>query len=254
MIAEERRANLLQALNDNGYIQVAELAEELKISSATIRRDLFRLEKEGLCIRKRGGAVRATSEVVFELPYKIKQFQYVEEKKRIGLAAASYVDEGDTILLDAGSTTYAVAQALAHLKHLTVVTNDLQIAVCLAANPNFQLVCTGGAARPYVFSLQGWQTETFIKNLQVNMTFLGADAIDNDGYITNTNLDEVGIKQAMIEAAQRVILVTDSSKFKKIGFYRVCDLAQVNLVLTDRGISPESLELLDTKDIEYQLV
>jgi DeoR family transcriptional regulator of aga operon len=86
------------------------------------------------------------------------------------------------------------------------------------------------------------------------MTFLGADAIDNDGYITNTNLDEVGIKQAMIEAAQRVILVTDSSKFKKIGFYRVCDLAQVNLVLTDRGISPESLELLDTKDIEYQLV
>src|SRR3989304_2810858 len=128
MIAEERRASLIQALNNTGYIQVAELAEELKTSSATIRRDLYRLEKEGLCIRKRGGAVRASPETVFELPYKIKQFQFVEEKKRIGQAAANLVEEGDSLILDAGSTTYAVALALGRLQRITVVTNDLQIA------------------------------------------------------------------------------------------------------------------------------
>jgi DeoR/GlpR family transcriptional regulator of sugar metabolism len=254
MIAEERRACLLRSLNDTGYVQVAELAEELAISSATIRRDLYRLEKEGLCIRKRGGAVRASQEMAFELPYKIKQFQFVEEKKRIGFAAARLVEEGDTILLDAGSTTYALAMALIHLTRITVVTNDLLIAGRLAANPNIHLICTGGSARPFVFSLQGWQTETFIKNLKVNKTFLGADAIHADGYITNTNLDEVSIKQAMVEAAEQVVLVSDSSKFKKMGFYRVCDLSRVARVITDCGLPPDSIELLAAKNVPYELV
>jgi DeoR family transcriptional regulator, aga operon transcriptional repressor len=254
MIAEERRATLLQALNQNGYIQVAEFADEIGISAATIRRDLFMLEKEGLCIRKRGGAVRASNEVVYELPYTIKQYQHVEEKARIARAAVGLLEPGDSIIFDAGSTTYAVAQLLSGWSQLTVVTNDLQIAVRLAANPNIQLITTGGSVRPYVFSLQGWQTEAFIKSLKVKKTFLGADAIDSQGFVLNTNMDEVGIKQAMIEAAEQVILVTDSTKFGKSGMFRVCDLSEVDLVITDNDIPGASLDLLVNKKISYRLV
>jgi DeoR family transcriptional regulator, aga operon transcriptional repressor len=254
MLAEERRANLLQVLNDTGYIQVADFAEKFSISSATIRRDLMLLEQEGLCIRKRGGALRASDKVAHELPYAIKQFQNVAEKKRISLAAAELISEGDHIILDAGSTTFAVAQAIVHRKQLTVVTNDLQIAVCLASNPNINLVCTGGSVRQYVYSLQGWQTETFIKHLKVAKTFLGADAIDPEGYVINTNLDEVGIKQAMVDAADKVILVTDSTKFDKTGFYRVCDLNKINLLLTDSAISTPALDLLRSKGVAHRMV
>jgi DeoR family fructose operon transcriptional repressor len=244
MLAEERRAILIQELNNNGYIQVADLAEQFSTSAATIRRDLYQLEKEGLCIRKRGGAVRSSQGVTLELPYSIKQNRAMEEKKRIAEAAEQLVEEGDTILLDAGSTTYALAARLVVNQRITVVTNDLHIAVKLAGNPNITLITTGGVARPYVFSLQGWQTESFIRNLKVDKTFLGADAIHADGMVANVNIDEVAIKQAMIEAADQVILLADSSKFDKTGFFKVCSLARISKVITDRGITKDNLELI----------
>jgi DeoR/GlpR family transcriptional regulator of sugar metabolism len=168
----------------------------------------------------------------------------VDEKQRIAEEASRLVDEGNTIILDAGSTTYALALQLLQKHNIRVVTNDLQIAVSMAANPNINLICTGGIVRPYVFSLQGSQTESFIKQLRVDKTFIGADAIHPDGSIYNVNIDEVSIKQAMISVASQVILIADSSKFEKTGFVKICDLSQVQLVITDRGLSPEKSELI----------
>ncbi len=143
ILAEERRAILLQELKENGYLQAAELAEKLNTTAITIRRDLSLLETEGLCIRKRGGAVRSSQSVTLELPYQVKQNSCIPEKKRIAEAAVRLVKPGSTILLDAGSTTYALALLLSQ-KRITVVTNDLQIAVKLAGNANINLICTGG--------------------------------------------------------------------------------------------------------------
>jgi DeoR family fructose operon transcriptional repressor len=253
IIAVERRAILLSELNENGYIQAAELAQKLNISPITIRRDLSRLEAEGLCIRKRGGAVRSAQSITLELPYQIKQNSYIVEKKRIAEEAVKLVKPGNTIILDAGSTTYSLAHLLSQ-KRITVVTNDLQIAVKLASNPNINLVCTGGSARLNVFSLHGSQVDAFIRTLRVDITFLGADAIHKDGTVSNVNLEEALLKQAMIQAADRVILLADSSKFNKTSFVKVCNLNDLEMIITDRGISKEQQEFLESVNIHALIV
>lgn len=254
MIAEARRAILLKELNDNGYVQATELAGRLNLSAVTIRRDFALLEKEGLCIRKRGGAVRSAQGVTLELSYEIKRGQRIAEKKRIAEAAAKLVEDGDTLILDAGSTTYALALLLLSKQRITVVTNDLQIACKLASHPNLRLICTGGFARASVFSLQGSQTESFIKNLRVDKTFLGADAIHSDRTVTNVNFEEVPIKQAMLRAANRVYLVADSSKFEKSGFVKVCDLSDVDAIITDSGIPKDKLAELQALGLSVVVV
>ncbi len=249
MLAEERRAILHSKLREDGYVQVTELADEIGISSATIRRDLIMLEKEGVCIRKRGGAVRTAHGVTMEIPYEIKRRRNTEEKSRIALAAINFVENGDTILLDAGSTIYSLALLLHNKERLTVVTHDLNIAVKLATNPNIKLICTGGIARENVFTLEGTQVTDFIRTLRVDKTFLGADAIHTDGVISNVNIEEVPIKQAMVNAADKVILLTDSSKFAVTGFAKVCDIADVDQIITDQGISKDQLEMINKRNV-----
>ena len=236
MIAEERRALLLNKLQEDGYIQVSALAEEFDISSATIRRDLIMLEQEGICVRKRGGAVRSTQGVTMELPYDVKQHRNTDEKNQIANAAINLVNDGDTILLDAGSTIYQLAVLLHTKERLTVVTHDLNIAHKLATNPKINLICTGGIARANVYTLQGAQVVDFIRGLRVDKSFIGADAIHADGTISNVNIEEVPIKQAMIQAAEEVILLCDSSKFGITGFAKVCGIEELDYLITDRGI------------------
>ena len=250
MLAEERKALLIRRLRDNGYIQVTDLANELGISSATIRRDIIDLEKEGLCIRKRGGAVRSSQGVTMELPYDVKKYRNTDAKNRIAKEALKLIENGDTILLDAGSTVFALATLLNTKDHLTVVTHDLNIAYKLAANPNINLICTGGVARANVYTLQGAQVVDFIRDLKVDKSFIGADAIHKDGTISNVNIEEVPIKQAMIKAANQVILLTDSSKFGTTGFAKVCDVSELNYLITDDNIPEEYIGCCDDKGVQ----
>jgi len=243
----------MKLLSETGYVTITELADKLGISPITIRRDLLTMEKEGICIRKRGGAVSHSQRVTMELPYTIKQVQNVEAKRRIAEAAARLVEDGDTIILDSGSTTFALAQKLASRNRLSVVTNDLQIATKLAANPNINLICTGGVARSNVFSLQGELAESCIRNLRVDMTFLGADAVHPDGGIFNVNIEEVAIKRAMINAAANVILLADSSKFEVPGFAKICELAQIDTVITEERIKPDTREMIRS-NIRHDLI
>jgi len=246
MIADERRALLIGKIREEGYIQVTEIADELKISSATIRRDLTQLEKEGFCMRTRGGAIRISQSTTLELPYELKKQKYIEEKNKITHMAVDLIEDGDTLILDAGSTTYALAQLLTNKQRLTVVTNDLQIAISLASKPNVHLILTGGIARPHVFSLQGTEVVDFIRNLKVDKTFLGADAIHEDGSIGNVNIEEVAIKQAMVEAGSTVILLADSSKFEMIGFAKVCEFKDIDILITDANYPQQIRSLLNS--------
>lgn len=247
MIPAKRRALLMTLINESGYAQAANLAEELGVSQLTIRRDLQLMEKEGLVIRKRGGAISRNKSVTMELPYSIKRLQNLEIKKRIAKAALTMVEDGNSIILDSGSTTYALAQRLVAKNRLSVVTNDLYIATKLAANPDINLICTGGVARANVFSLQGALAELCIRDLRVEITFLGADAIHKNGGIFNVNIDEVPIKQAMIDAATKVVLIVDSSKFKVRGFARICDLSRIDTVITDDGMAAKTRQMIQDK-------
>ena len=246
MISEERRARLMKLISERGYVQVTDLVKQFDVSPVTIRRDLETMEKEGLLIRKRGGAIRRSQGVTMELPYIIKQVQNIEIKKRIAEQALGMVEDGFSVILDSGSTTFELAQKLVTKTRLSVVTNDLYIATKLAANPDINLICTGGVARSNVFSLQGAIAETCIRNLRVEITFLGADAIHPDGGIYNVNIDEVSVKHAMIESAPKVVLLVDSSKFEVCGFAKICSLSQIDTVITDDGVSDETREMINS--------
>jgi len=253
LIPDERRSFLLQELNEYGVLHIKDSAKKLNISQVTLRRDLANLESEGLCLRKRGGAVKTFASVSTELPYEIKRNQRNEEKKRIGKAASKLVTDGATIILDSGSTTYALSTFLNTVSRLTVVTNDLQIALKLANFSNIQTICTGGSVRSNVFSLQGNEVVRFIEDLKVDMAFLGADAIDSDLVIGNVLYDEVAIKKAMIKAARKRVLLADSSKFYRSGFMKVCDLRDLDLLISDSGLDEACASKLRTAQVNFHL-
>jgi len=250
MITEERRTLILRKLSESRFVQVSELADEFGVSTVTIRRDLDTMEEEGLCIRKHGGAIRVNPGVALEMPYDVKRFEMVSEKERIAKQALEIIEDGDTFILDSGSTTFALASMLNNKVRITVVTNDLKIAVKLAENPKINLICTGGIARSSIFSLEGAMTESFIKNITVDKTFLGADAIHQDGVISNVNIEEVAIKQAMVKAADTTILLADSSKFNKDGFAKICDLKDIDILITDQGISEKACLMIKSTPVK----
>jgi DeoR/GlpR family transcriptional regulator of sugar metabolism len=174
-----------------------------------------------------------------ELPYEVKQHRNTDEKSRIAQAAIQMVQNGDTILLDAGSTIFQLANLLHTKERITVVTHDLNIAHKLSTNPKINLICTGGIARANVYTLQGAQVVDFIRDLRVDKSFIGADAIDTNGIISNVNIEEVPIKQAMIRSANESILLCDSTKFGTTAFAKVCELSDLSAVVTDKGV-PEA--------------
>ena len=254
LIAEERRSLLLEELNEHGFLQISDISKKIDISPITLRRDLAILESEGLFLRKRGGAVKTFVNVSLELPYEIRRNQNDVEKKKIGEAAANLISNGSTIILDSGSTTYALSTFLRSKSRLVVVTNDLQIAVKLANYSNIQTICTGGYVRSNMFSLQGTGVVKFISDLKVDICFLGADAIEQDLSVSNVTYEEAAIKMAMIKAAKQVILMADSTKFKRSGFVKVCDLMQIDTVITDNRIAPDHLLALQQSGVNFLLV
>ena len=253
MIAEERRSILVNKLREEGYVQVTELADELGISSATIRRDIILLDKEGICTRKRGGAVRTAQGVTMEIPYATRRLRNLAEKGAIAKEALKFIENGNTLLLDAGSTVYSLALLLHQRERLTVVTHDLNIAQKLATNQHINLICTGGIARENEYILEGAQVIDFIRSLRVDKVFLAADAIHPDGWIANVNINEVPIKQAMLSASQQIILLSDSSKFSTTGFAKVCDISEVDTLITDRNIDNRTLEFLKSREVNVIL-
>ncbi len=254
MIGEERRALILKKLSENRYVQVSDLAEEFDVTTVTIRRDLDEIEAEGLCIRKRGGAIRVNPGVTMEMPYDIKRLEMVAEKERIARTALDLIDDGDTFILDAGSTTYALALLLNTKIQITVVTNDLEDRGQTGGKSEDQFDLHRWGGKNFRFFFARGNHKSFIRNIKVDKTFMGADAIHNDGTISNVNIEEVSIKQAMINAADQTILLADSSKFMNSGFFKVCDLSDIDLIITDDGVLENTRELIISKNTKSMIV
>lgn len=254
MLAEERRASLLKEVTSRGYIEVSEMSARFDVSEPTIRRDLDQLQEEGKLIRTRGGAIAATRSTTLVVPYETKRHANTEQKQRIAVEAVKFVREGDRIILDAGSTNFELALKLMQSRMLTVVTNDLRIGVQLAGNPNIELISTGGIARAAVYSLVGPETIDFLHSIHVETTFVAVDAVHPDGGVYNNIPEEAGVKKAMIQAAEKVILVVDSSKFDSRGFAHICDLDRIDVLITDSDVPEATLERFQQSDVEVKLV
>jgi len=235
----ERRQAILDQVRDRGYVRAVELTSALHVDSSTIRRDMERLERAGLIRRMHGGALPADPADTIDTPYEVRRSQRLAEKTAIGAAAAELVEDGQSVLIDNGSTAYQVASALGSYRDLTVVTNDLMVAMCLRNQGVRQVHVTGGLLLDTVFTLVGPVATHAVEGLHVDWAFLGAEGVDPDAGITNINVVEIPLKRAMIAAARNVAVVADSSKLGRRSLATVCALDDVDAVITDDGIPAE---------------
>jgi DeoR family transcriptional regulator, aga operon transcriptional repressor len=233
---------ILERLSADGSVSVADIATELDVSAATVRRDLRLLEDQRLLGRTHGGAV--PQGVLYELPLRYKSGRQTEQKLRIAREAANRVLDGWAIGLTGGTTTTEVARVLVERERLTVVTNALNIASELAVRPNLKLVVTGGVARPESYELVGPIAEASLEGLNLDMVFLAVDGISPTAGLTTHHEIEAGTNRALLERARHVTVVADSSKIGKVAFARICQLSQVDELITDDGADAEALVAL----------
>ncbi|MGW0044362.1 DeoR/GlpR family DNA-binding transcription regulator [Rhodococcus sp. NPDC003348] len=241
MSASTRRHEILERLATDGYVEAKTLSRDLGVDASTIRRDLDALARMGKAERTHGGA-RPVEGALSEIPYAVKENTRRAEKAAIAHEAAGLVRDGDSVILDSGSTTYQIATALRQRSGLTILTNDLRIGKYVATFPDVRLLVAGGELLGSVFTLVGERTVEFLSDYSVDWTFLGADAIDPGAGITNTNTLEIPVKRAMIAAAARTAVVADSSKFGQRALARVATLAEVDTIVTDAGLTSEQID------------
>jgi DeoR family transcriptional regulator, aga operon transcriptional repressor len=238
----ERIGAILERLSLDGSVSVADIATDLEVSEATIRRDLRLLEDQRLLGRTHGGAV--PQGVLYELPLRYKSGRQTKQKLRIAREAANRVLDGWAIGLTGGTTTTEVARVLVERERLTVVTNALNIASELAVRPNLKLVVTGGVARPESYELIGPIAEASLEGLNLDMVFLAVDGISPTAGLTTHHEIEAGTNRALLERARHVTVVADSSKIGKVAFARICQLSQVDELITDDGADGDALVAL----------
>ena len=239
MLPAERRERILRAVRA-GTTQVGQLAEAFGVSEMTVRRDLGDLEREGKLTRVHGGAVGATS----ERPFAEIVVERFEQKDAIGALAASTVVEGQTVLLDVGTTTLQVARHL-HGRSITVITSNLAVYEELLPEESVELVLLGGVVRRNYRSLVGVVAEDALRQLRADVAFLGASGIEDDFSVVDTTMVEVPIKRAMMAAAARSVLLVDSDKFKMRGVVQVCHVQDLDTLITDACVSAKTRSELE---------
>ncbi len=250
-----RRMSILAKLEKEGQVNVNELSEVLGVSSVTIRNDLEQLEKKNMLLRARGGAMKIThSYVGYDFPLSDKQKKHLAEKREIGRKAAALIEEGNTIILDSGSTTYEVARNLDRFENLTVITNAINIANYLAEHKNINVIVPGGTLRSNSLSLVGMLAEKGFKNYYCDKLFLGVDGFDTSYGISTPNIEEAHLNQVMIEISQEVIVVADSSKFQRRGFAFIAGVDKIHTVVTDKGIPGDEKAKLEKMGVTVIIV
>lgn len=248
-----RRALILEKLDSIGQVEVSSLSKELGVSEVTVRNDLSRLEEKNMLIRARGGAIKL-DRVGVDFAISEKNQQNQEEKKRIGLAAARLIEDGDTIILDSGSTTMEVAKNILKVADLTVITNALNVAHQLAEHKNANVIIPGGFLRKTSLSLVGAIAEESFRNYFCDKLFLAVDGFNSTHGLSTPNVEEAHLNRIMIEISKKVIVVTDSSKFQKRSFAFIAPVNAVDVVVTDSGIPPEDLKKLENAGIQVIIV
>lgn len=254
MLAADRHHRILQVVRDKGSIEVQEIGSLLGISRVTARRDLDGLAAKGLLVRTRGGATLMGVGTSFEPRYYVKRRLNHEAKVRIGRAAAELVADGETVILDSGTTSFEMIPELKKRRNLTVITYDLMIAVELSTNSDVSVVVAGGAVRNNLYSTRGALTLEVLQRLHVNQAFLTADAVDLEHGVTNATIEGVPLKQSIVAAGERVILLADSTKFGRCSLAEVCPIEAIHAVITDEALPPEVKEGLRARSIPATLV
>jgi len=253
MLIEERRQHILSLIQKHGRVLVDELSTDLSLSKITIRKDLDYLQSKDLLVRTHGGALPAQAGALSDPTIQEKEELHHEEKVRIANAAAAMVSEGQCIILDSGTTTTEIARALSSFRHLTIITNALNIAADLSRS-DFEIILTGGALRKNSLSVVGPLAEDVLKEMHADIVFLGVDGFDTKIGLTAPNVLEARVNRAMVRASEKVVAVCDSSKFNRRSLSLIVGASAIDHVITDSNLSDEDVKAIRDAGIEVTVV
>lgn len=249
LLAEPRRRRILEWIQEEGAARVRELAVAFQVSEATIRQDLERLEAEGQITREHGGAY--LNPIAAQAGAMVLHHQEnMDKKARIGALAASLVEDDDTIILDAGTTTTEVANRLVTRRNLTVITNALNIAIVLGTVPGFAVHMPGGQFKAPTLSLSGDKCVEYFASIFASKLFLATAGVALDTGLTYPSFADLQLKEAMIKAVNHVYLVADSTKINRSSFTRLSTLEVVHTFITDDGISDRDAKEFENRGIK----
>lgn len=250
---EERRRKILEMMHRDGRVLVKDLARHFRISQITIRKDLEILDSQGVVQRTHGGALPIPTGALLDPTLREKEKLHRKEKLRIAEAAARLVEEGQSVILDSGTTTSAIARAFKGMSRLTVITNATNIAAELAGT-NIDVILTGGMLRKNSFSMVGPLAEQTLRQLSADILFLGVDGFDTKAGLFTPNLLEAQVNRAMVDIARRTIAVCDSSKFGRRSLCNIMPVTSVHEVITDNLIAKSDLRALKDAGIKVTMV
>ena len=249
LLAQERRKKILEFIQEEGSARVARLSELFEVSEPTIRQDLEVLDKQGFVTREHGGAfLRTVSRQVSELT--LQHMENMDKKSLIAKRAAALVSPGDRIILDSGSTVTELAKCLGEVPNLVVVTNAINIALIIGANPACELMVTGGDFKAPTLSLTGEKAAAFFRNIYVDKLFLATGGISPTLELTYPGYSDLVVKKAMIDASREIYLLADSTKFDKASFASLGVMDYVDAIVTDEGIGDEARSRLDALGVK----
>lgn len=252
MLPNQRKEKIIELLKEDGSAKVIDLAKLFKVTEVTIRQDLEKLEKEGLLIREHGGAyLKNIEDQVRSLS--LSNQENLDKKEQIANKCLEYIEAGDTIILDSGSTTTEIAKKLKGFKNLTVITNALNIAMMLGTEPGIEVVVTGGEFKPPTLSLTGQKAADFFHGIFAQKLFLATAGLSLKAGLTYPSISDIVVKKAMIDAAETIFLVADSTKIGKSSFASLGALSLINYVITDSAISERDKQVFQDNEIEIIL-
>jgi DeoR/GlpR family transcriptional regulator of sugar metabolism len=249
MTANHRREKIFELIKEDGSAKVVNLAKIFKVTEPTIRQDLEKLEEDGLVTREHGGAY--LKNVNFNVStVSLANQENMDKKEVIAQKCLEFIEPGDTIILDSGSTTSEIAKKLKGFKELTVITNAVNIALMLGGEPGIEVIVTGGEFKPPTLSLTGQKAADFFDGINAQKLFLATAGISLKAGLTYPSISDLVVKKAMIEAAEVTYLVADSTKFGKSAFASLGALSLINYIITDGEIEDKHKQIFQDNEIE----
>lgn len=252
MLQEDRQQLILQLLKEQQSVRIAELCSRLNVTRETIRRDLYELEQKGLLKKVHGGAVLKQTNV--EPPYSKRSGQNIDEKEAIAQAAAAYVEDGDAIYIDLGTTTLLFAKQLLEKRGITVITNSLLVAVELSKNPDAKIILSGGELRSGELSLSGPIARKSLEDFYVDKAFIGVGGVSVERGFTDYHVGESEVRKLMLQNAKEKYVLIDHSKLNVTAFTKIAGLNEIDLIITDSGAPLPMLKQLEEKGLQIVVV
>lgn len=254
MLKGQRQAFIREELRKTGFVTLENLAAQMGSSYSTVRRDIDELAEAGALTRVHGGAVATSApNTSYEPPFDVRRDLYDDEKSRIARVAHDLIRPNETILLSGGTTVLALAKTLKDISPLYIGTNDLISAMELSAAEGVDLMVFGGNLRKHHYSLNGYFTESMIRQIHADKVFIGVDAVDFNIGVMNFSAEEIQTKKDMIKASHQTIILCDHSKFERVAFINICQFSDVDTIITGKELCQDYAEKINELGVKLIL-